>query len=187
MESWSLTIQWNGTSRCIPSRGLDVPEVESLGKGSIKNARNDLPPRVSRSWCASSRVIGVGRPSTGAGPRRGRRGQVRRIDLGFGQKTDGARYRLPAAAQDAKGGWSTQREPGITALVVTALLHSGQVAPGEPVVTKALAYLEGFISPKGGLSEAHTPITRLRSRFWRFEKPIPKAATTERLKPDKSF
>jgi squalene-hopene/tetraprenyl-beta-curcumene cyclase len=56
--------------------------------------------------------------------------------------------------QDAKGGWSTQREPGITALVVTALLRSGQVAPGEPMVTKALAYLEGFIRPKGGLSEA---------------------------------
>ena len=56
--------------------------------------------------------------------------------------------------QDAKGGWSTQREPGITALVVTALLRSGQVVPGEPVVTKALAYLESFISPKGGLSEA---------------------------------
>jgi squalene-hopene/tetraprenyl-beta-curcumene cyclase len=56
--------------------------------------------------------------------------------------------------QDAKGGWSTQREPGITALVITALLRSGQVAPGEPVVSKALAYLEGFITPKGGLSEA---------------------------------
>jgi squalene-hopene/tetraprenyl-beta-curcumene cyclase len=56
--------------------------------------------------------------------------------------------------QDAKGGWSTQREPGVTALVVTALLRSGHVAPGESVVTKALAYLEGFISPKGGLSEA---------------------------------
>jgi squalene-hopene/tetraprenyl-beta-curcumene cyclase len=56
--------------------------------------------------------------------------------------------------QDAKGGWSTQREPGITALAVTALLRSGFVAPGEPAVTKALSYLEGFISPKGGLSEA---------------------------------
>ena len=56
--------------------------------------------------------------------------------------------------QDAKGGWSTQREPGVTALVVTALLRSGQVAPGDPAVTKALAYLEGFIGPKGGLSEA---------------------------------
>jgi squalene-hopene/tetraprenyl-beta-curcumene cyclase len=56
--------------------------------------------------------------------------------------------------QDAKGGWSTQREPGITALVVTALLRSGQVSPGEPSIGKALTYLEGFIGPKGGLSEA---------------------------------
>jgi squalene-hopene/tetraprenyl-beta-curcumene cyclase len=56
--------------------------------------------------------------------------------------------------QDAKGGWSTQREPGVTALIVTALLRSGQVAPGDPAVTKALGLLEGFIGPKGGLSEA---------------------------------
>jgi squalene-hopene/tetraprenyl-beta-curcumene cyclase len=56
--------------------------------------------------------------------------------------------------QDVKGGWSTQREPGITALVVTALLRSGQVTPGDPAVVRALTYLEGFIGPKGGLSEA---------------------------------
>jgi squalene-hopene/tetraprenyl-beta-curcumene cyclase len=56
--------------------------------------------------------------------------------------------------QDTKGGWSTQREPGVTALAVTALLRSGQVAPGDQVVSRALTYLEGFISPKGGLSEA---------------------------------
>jgi squalene-hopene/tetraprenyl-beta-curcumene cyclase len=55
--------------------------------------------------------------------------------------------------QDAKGGWSTQREPGVTALVVTGFLRSGQVTPGDPSVTKALSYLEGFITPKGGLSE----------------------------------
>jgi squalene-hopene/tetraprenyl-beta-curcumene cyclase len=56
--------------------------------------------------------------------------------------------------QDAKGGWSTLREPGITALVVTALLRSGQVTKDDPAVTRALTYLEGFIGPKGGLSEA---------------------------------
>jgi squalene-hopene/tetraprenyl-beta-curcumene cyclase len=56
--------------------------------------------------------------------------------------------------QDAKGGWSTQREPGITALVVTALLRSGQVLPGDPAVNRALGYLEGFIGTRGGLSEA---------------------------------
>ncbi|HWE37057.1 MAG TPA: prenyltransferase/squalene oxidase repeat-containing protein [Isosphaeraceae bacterium] len=51
--------------------------------------------------------------------------------------------------QGDDGGWSTQREPGITALVVTALLRSRQVGPGEPVVTKALGYLEQFINPNG--------------------------------------
>jgi squalene-hopene/tetraprenyl-beta-curcumene cyclase len=56
--------------------------------------------------------------------------------------------------QDAKGGWSTEREPGITALVVTALLRSGQVTPGDPAATRGLTYLEGFIGPQGGLSEA---------------------------------
>jgi squalene-hopene/tetraprenyl-beta-curcumene cyclase len=56
--------------------------------------------------------------------------------------------------QDAKGGWSTAREPGVTALVVTALLRSGHVAPADPAVAKALGYLEGFIRPKGGLSDA---------------------------------
>jgi squalene-hopene/tetraprenyl-beta-curcumene cyclase len=56
--------------------------------------------------------------------------------------------------QDAKGGWSTQREPGITALVVTGLLRSGQVVPADPAVTRALTYLEGFIGPNGGVSEA---------------------------------
>ncbi len=56
--------------------------------------------------------------------------------------------------QDAKGGWSTEREPGITALVVTGLLRSGQVVPGDPVITRALDYLESQIGAKGGISEA---------------------------------
>jgi squalene-hopene/tetraprenyl-beta-curcumene cyclase len=57
--------------------------------------------------------------------------------------------------QDAQGAWSADRkEPGITALVVTALLRSGRVAPGEPVISKGLTYLEQFVGSKGGLSEA---------------------------------
>jgi squalene-hopene/tetraprenyl-beta-curcumene cyclase len=56
--------------------------------------------------------------------------------------------------QDAKGGWSTQKEPGITALVVTALLRTGRIPPADPMISRALTYLEGFIGPKGGLSEA---------------------------------
>jgi squalene-hopene/tetraprenyl-beta-curcumene cyclase len=62
--------------------------------------------------------------------------------------------------QDGKGGWSTQREPGVTALVVTALLRSGRVAHEDPAIAKALTYLEGFIGPNGGVSEsAHANYT----------------------------
>ena len=56
--------------------------------------------------------------------------------------------------QDARGGWSTRREPGITAIVVTALLRSKRVTPADPAAVRALTYLEGFIGPNGGLSEA---------------------------------
>lgn len=57
--------------------------------------------------------------------------------------------------QAAEGNWSPdKKEPGITALVLTALLRSTLVDRNEPVVTKGLAYLERFLGPKGGLSEA---------------------------------
>ena len=56
--------------------------------------------------------------------------------------------------QDSKGGWSTQREPGITSLVVTALYVRDRSRAADPMVIKALTYLESFIGPTGGLSEA---------------------------------
>src|SRR3954469_15416086 len=55
--------------------------------------------------------------------------------------------------QGPEGGWSTEREPGITALVATALLRSKRVKAADPVATKAFGYLERFLSPNGGLSE----------------------------------
>jgi squalene-hopene/tetraprenyl-beta-curcumene cyclase len=57
------------------------------------------------------------------------------------------------ARQRDDGSWSPQATPGVTGLVVTALLRSQQVTPEEPSVSKGLAYLEQFIGPKGGLSE----------------------------------
>jgi squalene-hopene/tetraprenyl-beta-curcumene cyclase len=58
--------------------------------------------------------------------------------------------------QEENGGWSTARnEPGITALVVTALLKSKTATASEPVVMKGLAYLERFLRPEGGLEGAH--------------------------------
>lgn len=80
-------------------------------------------------------------------------GQTEAAPTSIGSMIDRA-VKFLRPRQDAKGGWSTQREPGITALVVTALLRSGQVPPGDPMITRALKYLEGFIGPNGGLSEA---------------------------------
>lgn len=57
--------------------------------------------------------------------------------------------------QAANGSWSGERnEPGITALVVTALLRSKRVSPDDPMITKALAYLEPYLGPEGGMSKA---------------------------------
>src|SRR3954447_6222814 len=55
--------------------------------------------------------------------------------------------------QGPEGGWSTEREPGITALVATAMLRSKRVTPADPVITRAFGYLERFLSPNGGLPE----------------------------------
>lgn len=57
--------------------------------------------------------------------------------------------------QAADGSWSGERnEPGITALVVTALLRSKRVTPDDPMITKALTYLEPYLGPEGGMSKA---------------------------------
>jgi squalene-hopene/tetraprenyl-beta-curcumene cyclase len=57
--------------------------------------------------------------------------------------------------QAADGSWSSDRkEPGITALVLTALLRSGRVSAHEPVITRGLQYLEPFLGEDGGLSGA---------------------------------
>jgi len=57
--------------------------------------------------------------------------------------------------QTADGVWSADRkEPGITALVVAALLRSGRATPSEPSIAKGLAYLETFVKPEGGLPGA---------------------------------
>jgi squalene-hopene/tetraprenyl-beta-curcumene cyclase len=46
------------------------------------------------------------------------------------------------ARQGSDGSWSGDREPGITALVVTAMLRSGRITPEDPAITKGLGFLE---------------------------------------------
>jgi squalene-hopene/tetraprenyl-beta-curcumene cyclase len=54
------------------------------------------------------------------------------------------------SAQAADGSFSSDAGPGVTGVVAAALLASGE-KPTEPVVAKALAYLETFIHEDGGM------------------------------------
>ena len=83
-------------------------------------------------------------------------GRIARADA----KADASPEALTAKAvgflkprQEANGGWSTQRGPGITGIVITSMLRTKRVTPADPVVVKGLGYLEGFLSPKGGIGE----------------------------------
>lgn len=62
--------------------------------------------------------------------------------------------------QEENGGWSTTRnEPGITALVVTALLRTKLVTPNEPIIERGLGYLEPFVKAAGMQETPHANYT----------------------------
>jgi squalene-hopene/tetraprenyl-beta-curcumene cyclase len=53
------------------------------------------------------------------------------------------------STQDDNGGWSTQRNIGVTGVVVTGLLQSGQSPDDEPAA-RGLRYIEGLVNPTAG-------------------------------------
>lgn len=62
-------------------------------------------------------------------------------------------------SQAADGSWTTNRTPGISGLVVAALLDSG-VKVDDPVVAKALQHLETYVQKDGGI---YSPKSDLRN------------------------
>lgn len=52
------------------------------------------------------------------------------------------------SSQDAKGGWSTDKTPGITGVVLTGLLKSNAIAANDPTSMKALGYIESLVNPE---------------------------------------
>lgn len=52
------------------------------------------------------------------------------------------------SAQDKNGGWSTDKTPGVTGIVLTGLLRTGQTTPQDPVGQKALKYIESLVNPE---------------------------------------
>jgi squalene-hopene/tetraprenyl-beta-curcumene cyclase len=51
-------------------------------------------------------------------------------------------------AQEQNGGWSTNRSPGVTGIVLTGLLRTGQVTASDPMAERALKYIESLVNPK---------------------------------------
>lgn len=62
---------------------------------------------------------------------------------------------LVTKGQAEDGSFSAFAGPGVTALVATALIEHG-LSPDEPHVAKALAYLEKFVQPDGGIYQPET-------------------------------
>ena len=50
------------------------------------------------------------------------------------------------SSQDAKGGWSTDKSPGVTGVVLTGLLKSGMATAKDAMAEKALKYIESLIN-----------------------------------------
>jgi squalene-hopene/tetraprenyl-beta-curcumene cyclase len=66
---------------------------------------------------------------------------------------------LRTKGQADDGSFSANAGPGITAIIVEAILSNGRTAD-DPVVAKALKYLEKFVQPDGGI---YAPKSRLRN------------------------
>ena len=54
--------------------------------------------------------------------------------------------RFLVANQDGKGGWSTDKSPGVTGICLTGLLRTGAAAANDPVGAKALGYIESLVN-----------------------------------------
>jgi squalene-hopene/tetraprenyl-beta-curcumene cyclase len=73
----------------------------------------------------------------------------------YAQMIDRAVAFLGTKAQAGDGSFNAGAGPAVTALVTTGVLRHGR-SPDDPMVAKALKYLEGFVQPDGGI---HAPET----------------------------
>lgn len=75
----------------------------------------------------------------------------------YEKMVDGAVEFLRQKGQAEDGSFSKQVGPGVTALVTTSILRHGRTVR-DPLVAKALEYLEGFVQEDGGI---YAPKSRL--------------------------
>jgi squalene-hopene/tetraprenyl-beta-curcumene cyclase len=68
------------------------------------------------------------------------------------------------SSQNADGSWGPPpRNSGITGIVVTGLLQTGKVTPDDPMVAKALKYIESLVNPKAGHIAGKDPAIGLQN------------------------
>ncbi|HYV35140.1 MAG TPA: prenyltransferase/squalene oxidase repeat-containing protein [Gemmataceae bacterium] len=67
------------------------------------------------------------------------------------------------SSQDAKGGWSTDNNPGVTGVALTGLLKTKRVTPNDPVAKKALDYIESLINVEKGHIAGKDPKVQLQN------------------------
>lgn len=62
------------------------------------------------------------------------------------------------STQTDEGTWGGAAAPGMTGIVVQGLLRSGKVKPEDPVVAKAMKYLESLADPEGHLAGSKSKV-----------------------------
>ncbi len=67
------------------------------------------------------------------------------------------------SSQEANGGWSTKRSPGVTGVVLTGLLRTGKMTPETPVAAKSLGYIESLINPEEKHIAGRAPQVQLKN------------------------
>lgn len=65
--------------------------------------------------------------------------------------------------QDKNGGWSTDKTPGVTGIVLTGLLKTKQTTPQDPMGQKALKYIESLVNEKENHIAGADPKVQLKN------------------------
>src|SRR5262245_18768524 len=67
------------------------------------------------------------------------------------------------STQAKDGSWSSQGSPGITGIVLTGILKTGKVPKTDPMVKKALEYIESLINTDKGHIAGKDPAVKLQN------------------------
>jgi squalene-hopene/tetraprenyl-beta-curcumene cyclase len=65
--------------------------------------------------------------------------------------------------QAADGSWGAKQSPGITGIIVTGLLRTGKVDARDPMIDRALTYIESLVNPQAGHIAGKDPHVKLQN------------------------